>query len=423
MSSRPSPASPDPAPASASPAPSGQPSGQLSADDRKVLVITTIMVLLGLLGTDLHLPALPQMALEMGSTQAMMQSSVSVFLLGVGLSALVWGPLSDKYGRKPIVLAGLVIALLGNLWSIVLSDIDLFLASRFVQGIGSGVCLSLSRVVLSDIVQGQRYAITSAYVTLFTALSVVLGPFIGGAIQTAWGWRANFMLMAGIFVSMLLVYAWQFPETNRYRNRDIGLRDTLSNYVFVMKNQRFVSGALLVGISMGCFIMYTSISPFILQGQLGLSPQTFGMMSGFVGTGLLLSRMIFPHLVRRHGMPRMLVSGLIILMVCGVLLLSLWAFDGLHTGSFLASVSGVFFAYTFVGLCGSAVAMEPFTDKRGAAGAIFGFFQMSLVFLINTVAAALSAHGLLLLGASYLVLPLIGLWLCWRMFRATPKPA
>ncbi|MDO5104217.1 MAG: multidrug effflux MFS transporter [Lautropia sp.] len=383
-----------------------------------MLVITTIMVLLGLLGTDLHLPALPQMALEMHTSQAMMQSSISLFLLGVGLSALVWGPLSDKYGRKPIVLAGLFIALLANLWAFTLSEIEPFLASRFVQGIGSGVCLSLSRVVLSDIVQGERYAITSAYVTLFTALSVVLGPFIGGFIQTAWGWRANFLLMALIFVLMLALYAWQFPETNRYRNRNIGLKETLSNYVFVMKNPRFVSGALLVGISMGCFVMYTSTSPFILQRQLGMSAQDFGMMSGFVGTGLLLSRMMFPHLVKRHGMPRMMVSGLLILIVCGLLLLSLWAFDGLHTGSFLASVSGVFFAYTFVGLCGSAVAMEPFTDKRGAAGAIFGFFQMSLVFLINAVASALPGSGLLLLGTSYLILPMAGLLLCRTIFAA-----
>lgn len=127
---------------------------RLTRPELKVVAIVTMLLLMGLLGTDIHLSALPEMMHVMHTTQSLMQSSISVFLFGVGLSALVYGPLSDMFGRKPVVLTGLAIAIAGNLLGASLSDIGPFLGARFIQGVGSGVCLALSRIVLSDIVQG-----------------------------------------------------------------------------------------------------------------------------------------------------------------------------------------------------------------------------------------------------------------------------
>ena len=388
---------------------------QLTRPELKVVTIVTLLLLVGLLGTDIHLSALPQMMLAMHTTQALMQSSISVFLFGVGLSALVYGPLSDIYGRKPVVLTGLVIAIAGNLIGASLNEIGPFLAARFIQGVGSGVCLALSRIVLSDIVRGDRYAITSSYITLFTGLSIVLGPVIGSFIQTWFGWRANFITLAILLAGMWTVYAAQCPETNVHRNKSIVIRDVFANYRFVLRNPTFVCAATLAGIGMSCFVMYTATSPFVLQHQFGFSPTLYGWITALVSAGLLVSRSMLPRLIRRYGMMKIIHLGLFILLACGASLLMLNSLSMLFTLSFLVSVSGVFFSYTFIVLCASAISMTPFTDKRGAAGAVYSCSQMALAFAVNSVVSSFSGSEIVLLGVTFIVLPLVGLYLCRKM--------
>ncbi|WP_064118511.1 MFS transporter [Pseudomonas fluorescens] len=387
----------------------------LTRPELKVVTIVTLLLLVGLLGTDIHLSALPRMMQDMHTTQSLMQSSISVFLFGIGLSALVYGPLSDVYGRKPVVLTGLVIAIFGNLLGASLSEIGPFLGARFIQGVGSGVCLALSRIVLSDIVRADRYAITSSYITLFTGLSIVLGPVIGSFIEMWFGWRANFITLAILLAGMLMVYASQCPETNAYRNKNLRIGNVIANYKFVLQNPTFVCAATLAGIGMSCFVMYTATSPFVLQQQFGFSPTLYGWVTALVSAGLLISRSLLPRLIRQYGMIRIIRLGLLILLACGASLLILSRLWGLSTLSFLASVSGVFFSYTFIVLCASAISMTPFTDKRGAAGAVYSCSQMALAFAVNSLASSFSGNEVLLLGVTFIVLPIVGLLLCRRM--------
>ncbi|MGL5127621.1 MAG: multidrug effflux MFS transporter [Aeromonas popoffii] len=387
----------------------------LTRHETRVVLIITVLLFLGVLGTDIHLSALPEMMRYMHTSQQLMQSTISVFMFGAGLSALVYGPLSDKFGRKPVILTGLVIAIASNLWGATLSEIGPFLASRFMQGIGSGVCLALSRIVLSDIVQGERYAIVSSYITLFTGLSIMLGPVTGSFILAWFGWQANFIAMAVMLIGIWLVFAWLCPETNKHLNRSVRMRDAFANYQHVLGNSDFVVAATLAGIGMACFLMYTAASPFVLQQQFSLSPRHYGYVTAFVGTGLLVSRLLLPRLIKRLGMHKLIVTGLAILVACGTSLLTLSVLDCLSVLTFLLSIGGVFFSYTFIVLCASAMSMVPFTDKRGAAGAVYSCSQMALAFAVNAMVSSFSGDSVVLLGVSFIVLPAFGLMLCRRV--------
>ncbi|EGR5448322.1 Bcr/CflA family efflux MFS transporter [Vibrio cholerae] len=387
----------------------------LSSENLIVVIILTFLLFIGLLGTDIHLSALPEMMDFMNTNQQLMQSSISIFLLGVGASSLIYGPLSDKYGRKPVIIVGLFIAIFGNLWAVTLSTIEPFLIARFVQGIGCGVCIALPRIVLSDIVQGERYAITSSYITLFTGLSIVLGPVLGSFIQSWYGWKANFIAMALMIFFMLIMYTWLCPETNKYKNQSIQLVNVFTNYRLVLQNKIFFSATLLAGIGMTCFVMYTSSSSFVLQEQFGLSPTAYGWMSAFVGSGLLMSRFLLPKFIRRYGMNQMILTGLFILIICGSSLLIFSKLGYLTIASFLLSVAGIFFSYTFIVLCASAISMTPFTDKRGSAGAVYSCSQMALAFAVNSIVSLLSDNAVGILGVSYIALPVLGIYLLRKM--------
>ncbi|MEJ2765897.1 multidrug effflux MFS transporter [Photobacterium sp. MCCC 1A19761] len=387
----------------------------LSREELKVVAILTLLLFIGLMGTDIHLSSLPEMTKFMGTTQKLMQSSISIFLLGVGCSALVYGPLSDKYGRKPVIMIGISTAIAGNLWATTLSEIEPFLISRFVQGFGSGVSLALSRVVLSDIVQGERYAITSSYITMFTGLSIVFGPVIGSAIQSWYGWQTNFVVMAAMLFCILVIYALLCPETNRYKDQSIKLHECFANYRSVLRNDILLLATLLSGIGMACFVMYTSSSAFILQELFGMSPTDYGLMSAFVGAGLLVSRSLLPKLINNYGMHMVIATGLIILIVSGFSLLLLTESGYLSTTTFLISVSGVFFSYTFIVICASAISMTPFTDKRGAAGAVYSCSQMALAFMVNALVSVMSDNSVLIISTCYMALPIIGLYLCRKI--------
>ncbi|MEX3929022.1 MFS transporter [Paraburkholderia sp. BR10936] len=390
---------------------------RFSRDEMKVVVVVTALLLIGLLGTDIHLSSLPEIMNVMHASQQYVQASISVFLFGTGVGALVYGPMSDKHGRKPVILIGLAVAIMGNLWTVFAAKITGFLLARFVQGLGSGVCLALSRIVLADIVQGDRYAIASSYITLFTGLSFVLGPLVGSFVQTWFGWRANFVVMASLLCAMFAVYL-RCRETNAHKNRSITARDVFAAYRVVLSDATFVSSTIVAGVGMTCFVMYTSSSPFVLQQQFSYSATQYGWVSALVGSGLVVSRLLLPRLIGRFGMLPTMIAGLFIAIFCGVALLTLSTLGGLSARGFLLSVAGVSFSYSFIVLCASAICMSRFTAHRGGAGAIYCCSQMGLAFGVNSLVSSVSSDVITLLGVSYIALPMLGLLLCARQSAA-----
>ena len=183
-----------------------------------VTVLLTALVGFGAISTDLYLPSLPAIGESFGSTTAEVQLTLSVFLVGFAVSQIVYGPLSDRFGRRPVLIGGVAIYLLATLACLAAGSIGLLIGARFVQAVGACAGVVLGRAIVRDIYGREGAAKMLSYMGVAMALAPALGPILGGILQVLFGWRANFLVLAIFGGVCLLGVLLVLPETNRWRD-------------------------------------------------------------------------------------------------------------------------------------------------------------------------------------------------------------
>ncbi len=382
----------------------------ITPEEFKTVAIIVVVAVCGMLGIDIHLASMPHIMHYLHTDKAHIQQSISVFLLGIGLSLLFYGPLSDRYGRKPIVIFGLLLAALSSYATTFSTNIHQFLITRFLQGVGSGVCLGLGRTMVADVLQGQRLAATGSYFSLFITLSPLLAPMLGGYIQHWFGWQANFMVL-GMFMAFALgLYAFFCPETNKHKNpHACNPRMIYRNYKNLSLHRIFVAATGISGIAMASNMAYATTSAFILQVQFQISPVVYGWLTAAVGMGGIIGKLINPTAVRKAGSRKTLLSGLLLLISAGLWMLVFIATQSLNATLMLIAVFLTAIGQPLILSVTMSKALSPFHDKRGAAGALYGSFQMLVAFLVSALVGSLAHDGAIVLGISYLLLGTLGL--------------
>lgn len=385
------------------------PEFKVTRHEFKILTILVVVGICGNLGIDIHLASMPHIMKFMHTDQQHMQQSVSIFLLGMGLSLLFYGPLSDKYGRKPIVIIGLAIAAIASFIAVFTTDINSFLLTRLFQGVGTGVCTGLGRTIVADILKGDRFAVVGSYFNMFLNLSPLFAPALGGYIQHWFDWQANFVTLGSILTFTLLLYAFFCPETNLYKNPKACRPVVIyKNYKFLLSNRMFVGCTIMTGIAVAVGMVYATISSFIFQIQFHLSPVVYGWLTAVAGIAGFIGRIMNTQFIQRLGSQKTLYSGFLFLIFAGVWMLFFILIHEVTIISIMISVFFTMFSQSFVTSNCSAKALTPFDDKRGAAGALYGSFQMLAAFFITGFVGVLAHDGVILLALSYLILGVIG---------------
>lgn len=390
----------------------------------KTLAITICMAMCGMLGVDIHLASLPHIMKFMHTDPAHMQQSVSIFLLGMGVSMLFYGPMSDKYGRKPVVISGLSLASIASFLTIFSANIHSFLILRLLQGIGSGVCQGLGRTIFADVLQGERLATIGPYFVLVITLSPLLAPALGGYIQHYFGWQANFLVLGSVLLAVLLIYGFFCPETNQHRNRQLHFVKTLfQNYAFLLRNQLFIACTLISCVGMATYMAYVSTSAFVFQIDFHLSPIAYGWICAIASSGLILSRLISPVIQPRLRSNKMIQLGLYLILISGIWLTSIALFN---KATAILTVAGIFltlFGQAFIQTNTNARALSPFHDKRGSAGALYSAIPYLFAFASSSVIASLShhSHGINILSWSYILFAVIGLAIFFGLLKRESK--
>jgi MFS transporter, DHA1 family, multidrug resistance protein len=349
----------------------------LATDNRRFVYLLPALTAVQALSTDLYLPALPAIVAAFGADIAKGQLTLSVFLLGFALAQLVYGPVSDRFGRRPALLAGTALYFLASLACLFAGSIEALILSRLVQGIGACAGPVLGRAVVRDLYEPREAVRVLAYLSAATALAPTLGPVLGGYLTLAFGWRASFAALA-VFSAVTLVGTFLLlPETNSRPDLS-GLRPgaLVANYLRLLRSRAYVAYVLIAALAYSGIFAFISGSPHVLIDILGLPPQIFGLCFGTGVLGYIVGTLSAARLGRRLSPDRLIRFGALVSMAgAGLGLVLALVFPPSVLG-IVAPMVIVLVGAGFTLPATLAGALAPFPQQAGLASALLGFLQL-----------------------------------------------
>lgn len=359
-----------------------------SAAHRSPPHILTLMILsgLGALAMNVHLPSLPQMATYFETEYGVMQLSVSLYLAVNAVLQILIGPISDKIGRRPVILWGMVMFLLATLGCIFAQSAGVFLLFRMIQST-IVVALVISRASVRDRYDADQAASMIGYVTMGMAVVPMIGPAIGGALDQWLGWTANFWLLFAVGASALVLAYVDFGETKK--KSGLSLAQQFKEYPELFRSPRFWGYALANGLTSGAFFSYLGGAPFVGSDIFNLTPAELGFFFGAPAVGYFVGNFLSGRYSVRFGINRMVLWGCII---CGIGVIPNFIIMALGLGT----AETFFGLMTFVGL-GNGLAIPNATSGAlsvrphlaATASGLSGAFMLGLGAALSAMAGAL----------------------------------
>ncbi|WP_108517641.1 multidrug effflux MFS transporter [Bradyrhizobium algeriense] len=372
----------------------------------------------GTLATNILLPSLPQMAASLNVTSAAVTSAITIFLAVFAVGQLAVGPISDRYGRRWPVLIGFGVFFAGSVGCALATDLTSLLIGRVIQAAGACATSVLSRAIARDMFSGAALARAMALIMIAMAAAPGFSPLLGGALDHAFGWRSEFVLVAAFAALGALAYGTVFGETHHATRTPLDPLAIAKTYFGLIADRRFVVPAATVSLILGGLFSMFSAAPRVLIEAMHFTPIQLGLF--FAGTVLIVfaAGMLATRLAPRYGLDRPILGALFLAAAgsLAMLLVSLYTPTFLP---FLAAMSVFLLGMGIVSPLGTAQALSPFGEKAGAASALLGFWQMMTAAIGVWLAATISHEALFALGMVLTVFSLLAVGL--YMLRARPN--
>jgi DHA1 family bicyclomycin/chloramphenicol resistance-like MFS transporter len=329
------------------------------------------LVLLSAFGSfvnDMYLPTLPEMVKSFHTNVPTVQLGLTSGMIGLGFGELILGPLSDRYGRKPILIGALIVFCIGAMCSVWSKTIHVFIWWRLVQGLGASGGYFLARTIPADLYQGRALAKVMALVGAINGFAPASAPVLGGLVARSIGWQGIFWILFG-FSALLLMLAVPFRESLPPARRVKGhFGAAFRNYVILAKNRHFVTHVMLKGTALGVLFAYISSIPFIIQTHYGYTQLQFGLFMGFnalfVATGAMVALKFKPLKRAAVVAARTLTVVVIAQGICFFTVDSVWVYDALNLP--------MLFCLGMLFTVGNTLAMNEGRECAGDASALIG---------------------------------------------------
>lgn len=362
----------------------GHPNAPVAIPSALAILVLALLLSIQPVTTDLYLPALPALTRSLGAPVAQAQLTLSGLLLAFGISQLVWGPLSDRFGRRPVLLIGLSLYTVASVGSALAPSMALLVVWRCLQGAAMGAVVVCARALLRDLytpLAGAR-----AMSRALTGLGIVacLSPPIGGVLAAWMGWRAALLALTVYALAALTLVALRLPETLVHRNpRALEPSTLLRNWGQVLRNPTFWAFSLLTTASYGGLFAFLASSSFVFIEVLGLSRTQYSLALFFNAFAYFGGTFACRAVLARHGLQRTVaVAGALSLGGALTLWLLVWA-GVRHPVALLLPFYVFMVAHGMHQPCGQAGCVGPFPHAAGAASALNGFMMMLAAFAVG----------------------------------------
>lgn len=387
----------------------------------RLLVVLGALSAFGPLSLDMYLPAFPTLARDLHAGASQVQLTITACLAGLALGQLVAGPLSDRFGRRPPLLAGVAAYGVASLLCALAPDVATLTGLRVVQGLAGSAGIVLARAVARDLHSGAALARFFALLMLVNGAAPILAPLLGAQVLTVTSWRGVFVLLAVIGAALWLAVLVVLPETLPVERRHTGgVVATVRTFGVLLHDRLFVGCALTAGFVLGAMFAYISGSSFVLQDVYGLSQQQFALVFGSNAAGLIAASQVSARRVRTVPPQRLLGAGVVVSVTgaTGLLL-------AVQLGAGLVGVlPSLFLVVTAVGLVGpnaTALALADHPQVAGSASALLGLGQYAVGGLVAPLVGLAGEDSLsACIATCSAVAALVGLAVLRPALRAHP---
>lgn len=349
-----------------------------------VLWLTAGLSMLQPLSTDLYLSTLPGIASYFNASAAAVQSTLWIFIAAFGLWQLVAGPLSDRFGRYPIVIAGVLTFGVASVLAMIAPSLPLLVLARALQAVGACSCLVGARGFVRDLYSPAEGARMISKAATVMSLAPLIGPLVGATLYVRFGWRSSFAVLAAFSLLLAVFAALKLRETNARRNANaLRLAPMARTYVTVARSRAFRAYASSAAATYACLFAFLSGSSFVMIDVLGQTPTQYALAFAAMVTGYLIGTVICRRLLAAHGIQRTVCIGASVQAAAGVTMAAL-ALGGIHVP--LAIGAPMFFIGLSHGIMQPPVqsgAVAPFPHAAGAAAALLGFAMMLVAALVG----------------------------------------
>jgi DHA1 family bicyclomycin/chloramphenicol resistance-like MFS transporter len=360
------------------------------ASSRVMLMLLVAMTGVAPISLYMLVPALPKLAAAFGRDISIAQMTVSLYMVGIACSQIIMGPLSDKFGRRPVLLSGLTLMVVASAACIFAESLPQLIAARFFQALGGATGMVVSRAIIRDLYSRERVSSMISLVIAVMMIAQMLSPLTGGLLETAFGWRAVFYVITAAAFAIAVAIALALPETRRLRAQAGGFRGDVGS---LLTSRAFIGYVLCQVLASQIIFAFAGGGPYIVVTQMGRSSAEYGAWFATTAFAYLIGNLFCVRFAPRHRLERLIWFGLA-LQVFGSAVNLAWSISGVNQAPawLFGTQMIVMFANAFVMSNATAGAISVRPEAAGTASGAMGFLQMGLGSLVSQFGAWLGGH-------------------------------
>jgi DHA1 family bicyclomycin/chloramphenicol resistance-like MFS transporter len=333
---------------------------------------------IGPISIDMYLPAFPEMAANLGATGSQVERTLAAYLIGMAGAQLIYGPLADRFGRKPPLYGALIVYILASAGCALAPTVEFLTVCRVVQAMGGAAGMVISRAVVRDHYSTQEAARALSMLMLVMGIAPILAPLVGAQVLTLAGWRGIFAVITLAGIALLIAVSRIMVESLPHEKQvALSWGHIFRTYWGLIRHRRFVAFALSGGMGSATMFAYIVASPRLFIEYFGVSPQSYGFIFGFNALSLIVGSQVSARLLKTHRPEKLLPWALLAMMSAGLSALALILIGWITMPLIMLCMMSFMFTQGFVGPNSAAMALSDQGRQLGSASAMMGTITMS----------------------------------------------